>query len=154
MTLREVKSLCGKLIDIRCLYPDFKFYLSNLIMNSSSSGNDMNRQISLSEWSRQDLNWWLTTLPIVVGGTIPMLDLSPNPNAIKIYTDAAGGSTYTKDNGIGSCIFQGIWARLTHGNKTNSGVLAGDGKSLAHKLSIGISGTAPRYNQCSRPCQK
>ena len=67
-------------------------------MDSSSSGNDMNRQISLSEWSRQDLNWWLTTLPIVVGGTIPMLDLSPNPNAIKIYTDAAGGSTYAKGN--------------------------------------------------------
>ena len=65
-----------------------------------------------------------------------MLDLNPNPNAIKIYTDAAGGSTYTKGNGIGSCIFPGIWARLTHGNKTNSGVLAGDGKSLAHKLSV------------------
>ena len=133
MTLREVKSLCGKLIDIRCLHHDFKFYLSNLIMDSSSSGNDMNVQVSLSEWSRKDLNWWLKTLPIVIGGTIPMLDLNPNPNPNQINTDAAGGSTVTKKNGIGSCIFPGIWARLTHGSKTNNGVLAADGKSLAHQ---------------------
>ena len=65
-----------------------------------------------------------------------MLDLNPNPNSIKIYTDAAGGSTVTKENGIGSCIFPGIWARLTHGSKTNNGFLAADGKSLAHKLSV------------------
>ena len=105
-------------------------------MDSSNSGTDMNIQISLSEWSRKDLNWWLKTLPIVIGGTIPMLDLNPNPKAIKIYTDAAGGSTLTKDNGIGSCIFPEVWARLTHGHKTNSGILAADGKSLAHKLSV------------------
>ena len=46
MTLREVKSLCGKLIDIRCLHHDFKFYLVNLIMDSTNSGNDMNVQVS------------------------------------------------------------------------------------------------------------
>ena len=112
MTPREVKSLCGKLIDIRCLHQHFKFYLSNLIMDSSRSGDDMSAQVSLPEWSREDLNWWLTTLPIVVGGRIPMLDLNPNPNSVKIYTDAAGGSTVTKENGIGSCIFPEIWARL------------------------------------------
>ena len=136
MTLRDVKSLCGKLIDIRCLHRDFKFYLSNLIMDSSRSGDDMSVQVSLSEWSREDLNWWLTTLPIVVGGRIPMLDLNPNPNSVKIYTDAAGGSTVTKENGIGSCIFPEIWARLIHGSKTNNGFLAADSKSLAHKLSV------------------
>ena len=136
MTLREVKSLCGKLIDIRCLYPDFKFYLGNLIMDSTNSGTDMSIQVSLSKWSRLDLGWWFRTLPIVIGGTIPVIDLNPKPNAVKIFTDAAGGSTTTNDNGIGSCIFPGVWARLTHGSKTNNGLNAADGKSLAHKLSV------------------
>ena len=68
MTLRDVKSLCGKLIDIRCLNPDFKFYLSNLIGDSSNSGMDMSTLITLSHWSRQDLHWWLNALPILIGG--------------------------------------------------------------------------------------
>ena len=121
MTLRDVKSLCGKLIDIRCLNPDFKYYLSNLIGDSSNSGSDMNTLITLSDWSRQDLHWWLNTLPIVIGGKIPMTDLSPNPKAIRIYTDAAGGSSDSKGRGIGACIFPGIWAQIKHGQKTNEG---------------------------------
>ena len=73
---------------------------------------------------------------MVIGETIPVIDLNPKPNAVKIFTDAAGGSIITNDNGIGSCIFPGVWARLTHGSKTNNGVKAADGKSLAHKLSV------------------
>ena len=99
MILRDIKSLTGKLIDIRCLHPDFKFHLGNLIKDSSNNGKDMNELISLSQWAREDLSWWLITLPIVIGGKIPLLDLNPNPRAIKIYTDAAGGST--SDNGRG-----------------------------------------------------
>ena len=134
--LREVKSLCGKLIDIRCLYPDFKFYLSNLIADSSISVMDMNIQVTLSNWARQDLRWWLIALPILIGGKIPKTDLNPRPDAIKIYTDAAGGSSESEGRGIGSCIFPEIWAQQKHGQKTNEGVLASDGKSLAHKLSV------------------
>ena len=105
MTLRDIKSLTGKLIDIRCLYPDFKFHLANLIKDSSTNGKEMKDLVSLSDWARKDLAWWLNTLPIVLGGKIPLIDLNPNPRAIKIFTDAAGGSTHDSGRGIGVCIF-------------------------------------------------
>ena len=72
----------------------------------------------------------------MIGGRIPLTDVDPRPNAIKIFTDAAGGSDDVQGNGIGSCIFPEIWSQITHGQKTNFGHLAIDGKSLAHKLSV------------------
>ena len=49
MELREVKSLCGKLINIRCLVRDFKFYLGSLIRDSSLNGTDLGAQVRLSD---------------------------------------------------------------------------------------------------------
>ena len=96
----------------------------------------MNDLICLSKWSREDLHWWLTTLPIFLGGRIPLTDLNPSPGAIRIFTDAAGGSMMDSGRGIGACIFPSTWTQLKHGRGTNEGLLAGDGKSLAHKLSV------------------
>ena len=68
MELREVKSLCGKLIDIRCLVRDFKFHLGSLILDSSLNGMDLGAQVSISDWTRRDLDWWHIALPVGNGG--------------------------------------------------------------------------------------
>ena len=57
MTLRDIKSLCGKLIDIRCLHYKFKFYLGSLIIDASNNGTDLSAKVSLSDRTRQDLQW-------------------------------------------------------------------------------------------------
>ena len=49
MSLREIKYLCGKLIDIRCLCDEFKFHLGSLIIDSSKNGVDLNAGVSLSQ---------------------------------------------------------------------------------------------------------
>ena len=58
MILRDIKSLGGKLIDIRCLHYEFKFYLGSLIIDSSDNGTDLSAKVSLSEWTRQNLQLW------------------------------------------------------------------------------------------------
>ena len=57
MTLRDIKSLVGKLMDIRCLHYEFKFYLDSLIIDAYNNGTDLSAKVSLSEWSRRDLQW-------------------------------------------------------------------------------------------------
>ena len=73
--LRDLKSLCGKLIDIRCLSPDFKFHLGNLIMDSSLNGTDLTKQVKLSDWTHEDLRWWKTALPVMSSGKIQNPDM-------------------------------------------------------------------------------
>ena len=63
MTQRSVKSLSGKLIDIRYLVPSSKFYLSNLIMDSHLT-SDLDTSVQVSDWMRSDLSWWKLMLPI------------------------------------------------------------------------------------------
>ena len=56
MTLRDIKSLYGKSIDIRCLHYEFKFYLGSLIIDTSNNRTNLSAKVSLSEWTRQDLH--------------------------------------------------------------------------------------------------
>ena len=66
MTQRFVKSLCGKLVDIRCLVPNSKFYLSQLIRdaNQFTEAKDMEKMVRLTDWTRADLTWWKLVLPL------------------------------------------------------------------------------------------
>ena len=130
MTLRDIKSLVGKLVDIRCLHYKFKFYLGSLIIDASNNGTDLSAKVSLSEWSRRDLQWWLIALLVNNGGKIPNPDLKYRPNTLKIYTDAAGGSRVFPGRGIGAVIFPSIWCQVLHRRATNKGFIDIDGRSL------------------------
>ena len=121
MPLREIKSLCGILIDISCLCYDFKFYLGSLIIDASMNGTDLNAEISLSQWTRDDLEWCKVALPIYNGGKIPNPDIRYGPRAVRIYTDAAGGSTEYSGRGIGAVFFPYIWSQILHGTKLMKG---------------------------------
>ena len=69
-------------------------------------------------------------------------DRKPRHSAIKVYSDAAGGSLDHLGHGVGVAIYPGTWAYLPHGIKINAGSMAYDGKSLANKLSVGVGGAS------------
>ena len=96
MTQRVMKSPCGKLTDIRCLVPKSKFYLGNLIMDSHQVTTDLETLMEVSDWARADLSWWKVVLPLCSHRTkLQDPDRRPLPSAVKVYTDAAGGSMQT-----------------------------------------------------------
>ena len=105
MSLRDIKYLCGKLIDIRYLCNDFIFHLRSLIIDSSMNGTDLSAEISLSQWTREDLERWKIALPINNGGKIPNPDIKYGPRAVRIYTDAAGGSMEYSGRRVGALVY-------------------------------------------------
>ena len=139
MTQRFVKSICGKLVDIRCLVPNSKFYLSHLIQdaNQFTDPKELGRMVTLTDWTRADLYWWKTVLPLFNAKTKLMdPDRKPMSTALKAHTDAAGGSLHSCGRGVGMAIFPSTWAVLEYGDVINSGQPAYDGKDLACKMSV------------------
>lgn len=136
LTQRAVQSLNGKLLDIRVLVPNSKFYLSNLMMDSHQT-DQLDSMVELSDWTRSDLAWWKLVLPLCNQRTkLQDPDRRFLSSAVKIYSDAAGGSMDTLGNGVGMSIFPNVYAYIPHRVKVNAGFPAYDGKSLAHKLSV------------------
>ena len=136
LTQRAVQSLNGKLLDIRVLVPNSKFYLSNLMMDSHQT-DQLDSMVELSDWTRSDLAWWKLVLPLCNQRTkLQDPDRRFLSSAVKIYSDAAGGSMDTLGNGVGMAIFPNVYAYIPHRVKVNAGFPAYDGKSLAHKLSV------------------
>jgi hypothetical protein len=136
MTQRAVQSLCGRLVDLRCLVPCSKFYLANLIKDAHQT-EELESMVSLADWTRQDLAWWKVVLPLCNNRTVLQdPDRRPRPSALHVYSDAAGGSMDTLGNGVGVAIYPGTWAYVPHGHKVNAGFPAYDGKSLASKMSV------------------
>ena len=136
LTQRAVQSLNGKLLDIRVLVPNSKFYLSNLMMDSHQT-DELDSMVELSDWTRSDLAWWKLVLPLCNQRTkLQDPDRRFLSSAVKIYSDAAGGSIDTLGNGVGMAIFPNVYAYIPHRVKVNAGFPAYDGKSLAHKLSV------------------
>ena len=136
MTQRTVKSLQGKLVDIRCLIPGAKFFLANLIMDSHQTG-ELETMVSLSNWTRHDLAWWKLVLPLCSGHSrLQDPDRQPGASALEIYSDAARGSRDSLGNGVGMAVYPNTWAYVPHSHKVNAGVPAYDGKSLASKMLV------------------
>ena len=105
-------------------------------MDSSLNGVDLGAQVCISDWTRRDLDWWRIALPVGNGGRIPNTDMRHRPGAVRLFTDAAGGSLEFSGRGVGMAIFPNTWAQVLHRHPTNSGLLGSDGKSLACKLSV------------------
>jgi hypothetical protein len=136
MVQRAVKSLTGKLVDIRCLVPNSKFYLSNLIIDAHQT-KELESMVEVSEWIRRDLAWWKVILPLCSKRTrLQDPDRRFLSSAFKIYSEVAGGSMETLGNWVGMAIFLYNYAYIPHGTKISAGFLAYDGKSLANKFSV------------------
>ena len=69
------------------------------------NGTDLNLEISLTKWTREDLEWWKIALPVSNRDKIPNPDFKYEPRSVKIYTDAAGRSMEYSGRGIGAVFF-------------------------------------------------
>ena len=137
-TVRTMKRICGKLIDIRNLIPGGKIHLVHLIMEAGSvtEKEDMEKVVTVSDWCRADLWYFSLVLPAYGRRTVLQdPDRRPDTWAIKSFTDAAGGSKENIGRGVGMTIFPKIWTFVPWGKRINEGWSAYDKKSLAHKLS-------------------
>ena len=133
---RSDHRLCGRLVDIRCLVPGAKFHLAHLIKDSHQV-SDLGTMVSLSEWTRADLMWWVSTLQACSRRTwLSNPDQKSDIKSVKAFTDAAGGSVERLGCAIGMLIPPSTYRYLPYGNKINRGDKAYDGKSQICKLSV------------------
>ena len=132
---RFVKSLCGKLIHLRCLVDGSKFKMGQIILAANQT-EVMTARVSVTDWCRSDLFWWKQALP-VHSYRSPLVDPDrrPGPAAIISHTDAAGGSLRSFGKGVGMTIFPDIWTFVMWGKKINCGEITSDGKSLDSLMS-------------------
>ena len=64
------------------------------------NGTDLNSEVAISQWTRDDLEWWEVALQINNGSKIPDPDTIYRPKAVRIFIDAAGGSLDFTGRGI------------------------------------------------------
>ena len=137
-TARNLKKVCGKLVDIRKLIPGSKFHLAHLLMAAGSitDRNEMENMVTVDDWCRADLMYFALVLPTYSSrAKLQDPDRKPDTWAVKSYTDAAGGTTESRGRGVGMTIYPNIWTYVPWGRRINEGWKAYDGKNLSHKMS-------------------
>ena len=135
MDQRFFKSICGKLIHLRCFVKDSRFKLSQIILAANQS-SDLAALVEASEWCKSDMFWWKVCLPAYSRRTpLPDPDRKPGPMALFSHTDAAGGSVRSWGRGVGITIFPNTWTLVLWGDKINKGERSMGGQSLAHVMS-------------------
>ena len=153
MTQRTVKKLCGKLIDIRVLVPSSKYYLANLIIDANQDNDQLDRDVTLTHWTRADLSWWKLVLPLFSHRTrLPDPDLRTEPRAVKVYSDAAGGTTESLGRGGGRGQGLGLPA-LQSKNKCWLQGLRRQVTGLQAQC-LGAGSSADGSGLCTRPAQE
>ena len=92
---RFFKSVCGKLIHLRCFVKDSRFKLGQIILAANQT-TDLAALVKASEWCKSDMFWWKVVLPVHSRRTaLPDPDRKPGPMALRSHTAAAGGSVRT-----------------------------------------------------------
>ena len=89
ITKRKLLSLIGKLSFASKIIPSGRTFLRRLI-NLSTTVDKLSHHISLNSEAREDINWWLSFLPLWNGRQKildPNVTLSPH---INLFTDASG----------------------------------------------------------------
>ena len=123
---RFIKSLCGKLVHLRCLVGNSKFKLGQIILAANQT-DVMTARVSISDWCRSDIHWWKQALPVYsFRSSLVDPDRRPGPHAVVSHTDAAGGSTKSFGRGVGMTIYPNIWTFVMWGNMINRGVKQGN----------------------------
>ena len=135
---REMKRICGKLVDIRDLVEGSKYHLAHVIMaaNVYNEKEDLDKMVEVDDWLERDLYFFSIAVPRF-SRRIELQD--PDKRAMagsaKAYTDAAGGSRASVGRGVGMLVNGKTWTMVPWARRINEGWRAYDGKSLAHKMS-------------------
>ena len=130
---KEMKSLAGKLINIKPLIPAGKYNIGE-IMKALADSNKADTVV-LSQACRRQLSVWRTLLLACQGKvSIPQI---PDPFpcwAITAHCDAAGGSLESIGRGSGGVCGE-HWFYFPWSKPINAGEAKVDGKKVARKLS-------------------
>ena len=133
VTVVNMLSLAGKLVDVRFLVPDGRFHLG-FIISAANSSMDKSELVHQSPHLRDQCRWWVIHLqaaafqsPIVR----PVQEISPL--ALKGWSDAAGGSLTKVGQGVGGVVPPNLWVYIPwpafiNNNKPNT-----DGVKFARK---------------------
>ena len=136
-TLLFMKTLTGKLGDVKLMIPEGKFYFGQLVKESTYNCDaDMGRIVQASDWCRSEALFWRIFLPFC-----SKMTTTPDPAyqlpswSLHAFPDSAGGSMTTEGAGMGAVIFPDWWTYTPWGRAINSGQLYKDGKRLASNMS-------------------
>jgi hypothetical protein len=132
LTSKQVRSLMGKLINIRPLIPAGKFNADHLMAALAES--QIRKKITLSDQCKRQLRFWALMLESCNNKlTIPNPSPSLPPWAIDVFTDAAGGTLESLGRGVGGVLLD-QWFYYPWSKKINSGFHRVAGKKMARKL--------------------
>ena len=133
--LKVLESLVGKILHVRPLVPDGRFYVDKLL-KAQAMARERSGSIRITSELRGQLGYWRVMLP-VCSGRLPI----PDPDrglpawALEVYTDAAGGSLRSPGLGVGA-VCDGWWVYMPWSKCINWGAKDENGKMLGRKLSF------------------
>lgn len=128
-TVRFMKSIASKIVDIRLMVPNGKFNVGQIIKYARGNSDDMDMEVEVSDWCRTEAFLWHTMLPFCGKRVaLPHPDKSLPPWAVQVFTDSAGGSLSTVGASMGAVIYPHWWTYLKWGIEINSGKKPSDGK--------------------------
>jgi hypothetical protein len=137
MEHEELKSISGKLIDIRLLVRGGKF---NLVFFLKAANQERGSVVRPSEQLREQAKWWMVTLARSnCGGPILHPDQRVPSGAVEGWTDAAGGSLRSAGAGLGGLVppfraFYQPWPAWLNGGGSNSDGVRFDSKLTCLEL--------------------
>ena len=135
---KELERLNGKLQNFGILIPLSRFYKSEML-NLLRTSKDDKQMLPVTPTLKAHLSIWASIIRLSTRGLpIPKFIEHPPPSALQYYSDAAGGSTVGKDQGVASIRRKKDdiplhLAILRWSKAINEGRKACDGKSLGNK---------------------
>jgi hypothetical protein len=152
---KEVRSLMGKLINVKPLIPAGKFHSNHLM--AALADSQSSKSVRLSDQCKRQLQFWAVMLKSCNKRlTIPDPRAVMPPWAIDVFTDAAGGTLESLGRGVGGVLLD-HWFYYPWSKKVNSGFHRVLGKKMSRKLAalemmgplVAIAAAAPLLR--SRP---
>jgi hypothetical protein len=152
---KEVRSLMGKLINIKPLIPTGKFHVDHLMSALAEAQNCKSIKLSFS-CKRQLSLWALLLKSCNMRLSIPNVVTTMPPWSVEVFTDAAGGTLEAVGRGVGGVLGR-QWFYYPWSKKINAGFHKVLGKKMGRKLAalefigplIALSCAARRL--CRRP---
>ena len=138
VTLGDMMSIRGKILNIGMLVPGGKYRLGYIIMAANASPEaDKSTVVHLSANCREQLYWWWLMMQVCAGKTpITRPDIQLSPFAIPAYTDAAGGTVQKVGHGVGGILADDVWFYIPWPRWLNAGKENSDGIRFDRKMSV------------------
>ena len=131
----QIRSIAGKIINIRDLVPGGKFHIDHIIRANNLYENGKEK-IEMTEKLKKQLLFWRYILPVCSNKIkIPDLLDSMPPWTYEAYTDAAGGSAERFGKGVG-VVTKDWWSYLCWSDNINNGIISQDGCKLNKSMAV------------------